>query len=474
MRDMIDRVAMVIVVTMGCLLSWTTQPLAKAPAPPQAINGGRLYQPRAVEKSDADGYAPIYLSGTTSPLPSLYLIIDVTPVDGNSYSRGYGINNAAKIVGRTYNTDESDTVQDQRALSWDMDLGSQALDTLAGASGAWGINDAGMACGYATNADGDKRAARWNLEDGSLIDLGTLTNPNSGQSGTESYSYSGINDSQTVVGHADIPNDDGSFTSFHAFIYDDTNGIRDLGTLYGDTDPAYMGGYSIAYDINNSDTVVGIAHDANWAFLPFVWSEANGMTALIIDTSRGSGEWYGAVINDDGLIGGHVIDGGNDTVDFCYPYYWPTENGDPIALDMPETYPYGEIYGINANGQMVGGMFNDEDQDHAFVFDRTNGVIDLNACIDASEDWELQTAVDINDSGQITGIGLIGGDKHAFLLTPATDTNTDADIDGGDLSQLAQDIESTCNENCAADFNDDTVVDSTDLYLLSLVFGHAG
>lgn len=118
-------------------------------------------------------------------------------------------------------------------------------------------------------------------------------------------------------------------------------------------------------------------------------------------------------------------------------------------------------------------MFNDEDQDHAFIFDSTNGVVDLNACINASGAWELQTAVDINDLGQITGIGLIGGVKHAFLLTPATDTNADTDIDGGDLAQLAQDFENTCNEGCSADFNTDSVVDSDDLHLFSLAFGQA-
>ncbi|WP_419659822.1 uncharacterized protein Dvar_01460 [Desulfosarcina variabilis str. Montpellier] len=79
------------------------------------------------------------------------------------------------------------------------------------------------------------------------------------------------------------------------------------------------------------------------------------MNALTIDSSREGGEWYAGVINDNGLIGGNVIDDGNDTVDYCYPYYWPTENNDPIALEMPEIYPYGKIYGINANGQMGGG-----------------------------------------------------------------------------------------------------------------------
>jgi hypothetical protein len=54
---------------------------------------------------------------------------------------------------------------------------------------------------------------------------------------------------------------------------------------------------------------------------------------------------------------------------------------------------------------------------HAFLY--SGGVMtDLNTLIDPTSGWVLQTAQAINDSGQITGYGIIGGQTHAFLLTP--------------------------------------------------------
>lgn len=44
---------------------------------------------------------------------------------------------------------------------------------------------------------------------------------------------------------------------------------------------------------------------------------------------------------------------------------------------------------------------------------------DLNTLLDGSgAGWTLNWANDINDLGQIVGIGTIGGQTHAFLLTP--------------------------------------------------------
>lgn len=39
--------------------------------------------------------------------------------------------------------------------------------------------------------------------------------------------------------------------------------------------------------------------------------------------------------------------------------------------------------------------------------------------IPAGSGWVLGEAYAINDAGQIAGYGNIGGEEHAFLLTPA-------------------------------------------------------
>ncbi|MBA3832447.1 MAG: hypothetical protein H0X34_11265 [Chthoniobacterales bacterium] len=56
---------------------------------------------------------------------------------------------------------------------------------------------------------------------------------------------------------------------------------------------------------------------------------------------------------------------------------------------------------------------------HAFI--STNGarMKDLNKLIPAGSGWILAEANGINDSGQIAGYGIIQGQSHAFLLTPA-------------------------------------------------------
>jgi hypothetical protein len=45
-------------------------------------------------------------------------------------------------------------------------------------------------------------------------------------------------------------------------------------------------------------------------------------------------------------------------------------------------------------------------------------MVDLNSLISPLSGWVLDRGFGINDVGQITGIGVIGGEQHAFLLTP--------------------------------------------------------
>ena len=62
-------------------------------------------------------------------------------------------------------------------------------------------------------------------------------------------------------------------------------------------------------------------------------------------------------------------------------------------------------------------------------------MVDLNTLIDPLSGWELLDAADINDAGQITGQGLIGGEYHAYLLTPIPipgDFNHDGTVDAAD------------------------------------------
>jgi probable HAF family extracellular repeat protein len=73
--------------------------------------------------------------------------------------------------------------------------------------------------------------------------------------------------------------------------------------------------------------------------------------------------------------------------------------------------------GINAGNVVVGEASNDPAPGSAFIWQ--NGVIrDLNTLIPTGSGWFLQQATAINDGGQIVGNGTVGGQVHAFLLTP--------------------------------------------------------
>ncbi|WP_299453488.1 PEP-CTERM sorting domain-containing protein, partial [uncultured Pigmentiphaga sp.] len=55
---------------------------------------------------------------------------------------------------------------------------------------------------------------------------------------------------------------------------------------------------------------------------------------------------------------------------------------------------------------------------HAFLWDGSS-MLDLNDLIPSGSGWILISAQGINDAGQITGYGILNGQSHAFLLTPA-------------------------------------------------------
>lgn len=69
---------------------------------------------------------------------------------------------------------------------------------------------------------------------------------------------------------------------------------------------------------------------------------------------------------------------------------------------------------INAAGAIVGNSLGEA------VIWRSGAVADLNNLIAVGSGWVLKDARDINASGQIVGIGTLGGVSHGYVLTPVT------------------------------------------------------
>ncbi|WP_457578017.1 hypothetical protein [Desulfomarina sp.] len=347
----------------------------------------------------------------------------IEPLDGMTASRAFGINENGKICAESFSGQEKKV-----AMTWELPGVRVMLPAPeeTGDTSAWGINDFGQVSGFFRTANGKKYIVRW--PDAATVEKGILVTEE------ESRGYDIANDG-TVVGVMALPeNKKSSFRFYHGILFDGKQ-VRDLGTL-NLRGPRNQQGYSIAHGINNRGEVVGIAADSSQRFRPFIYDRHRGLRQLPVDSDFAEGQWYASVINDHHLVGGSVsIEEGKS-----FPCYWDDVSGPPVRIPMPAKYPYGEIYGINNLGQMVGVMWSmgDNPVEHAFVFDRLSGVRDLNDVLQPSSGWVLTFARDINDHGQIAGTGQLHGLTRGFMIdelnmNPGGDINRDGDVNLEDV-----------------------------------------
>lgn len=314
-----------------------------------------------------------------SVLPSAsaagWSITDLGALPGGTWSTAWGINNSGQVVGES----------NFHAFIWEP--GAGMTDLGAGIwSSANAINDKGLVVGNRSDGIGP-RAFYWSSSTG-IMDLPV---------GTASYGR-GVNSNGTIVGDGDTkafiydsiggvssiaPFPGGVGTSayavnasgqvvggsgttpgapqyVHAFLRQPDGAMVDLGTLSG-------GPYaSIAYDINNAGQVVGRSDVAPGYTRPFIWEAGKGMMDL--GSPAGTNSAIAVAINNVGDVVGQVSGPWGP-----YPVLW--HDGKVINLsDLPEVSDAGFSYLVSAN--------------------------------------------DINDSGQIVGVGAVGGVGHAFLLSP--------------------------------------------------------
>jgi probable HAF family extracellular repeat protein len=305
------------------------------------------------------------------------------------------------------------------------------LGTLGGTySQARGINIHGDVVGSSTTTSGDEHAFLYH--DGAMTDLGVLY---SGDTSSQSH---GINDSGIVVGRSVGATSNPFYTSgdqmhfvgslggnygwatgitnagqivgisadsngnTHAFLA--TNGsMTDLGTL-SNTD-----NYTIAYGVNELGSVTGYSSGPNMseAFL-FRNGQMHGLGNLG-GYSRGF-----AVNNLDHVAGASIINSNGDE----HAFFW--HDGTMTDLGTTAGAITSQGLGMNNLDQVVGTLVfdpSDGTKNHGFLF--TDGVmIDVNSLLPANSGWVLRDAQGINDLGQIVGFGNIGGEQHAYLLTP--------------------------------------------------------
>lgn len=332
---------------------------------------------------------------TTLGVP-LYRVIDLGDFSGGGdVSVPTALNDTGKVVGWSAARCGLDP-SCGHGFIWDMASGMLELPAPTGATGPWfphDINESGQVVGTAQLIPGDPfRAVHWASPISSPTVLPTLPGYN------DTAIANAINDSGVVVGY--LTNWVGAPIGGveQGFQWTPSVGISPVGN------PT-----NFANDINNNGVIVGSYKSNPMAIAPtqpYLWDPLLGGRSL--SAAGGSAQ----AINDLGQVVGMVAGSGI--------VLWDSD-GTMIELGyLPGTDPNRGTGArdINNLGQVVGSMTG-----HAFLWSIDLGLADLNDLLAPGSGWFLDSAIAINNLGEIVGTGFNGIASHGFMLTPCLNAN---------------------------------------------------
>ena len=201
-------------------------------------------------------------NGVMTPLPTL----------GGTHGFAAGSNNSGRIVGWAENTVHDPAcvppqVLQFRPVAWGPRDRMRELPLLPGdtSGAATAINDRGQIvgisgiCDQAVGRFTARHAVLW--DDGEVIDIGNL-------GGLAWHTPNAINRRGDIVGFSNFSKADGANLRPHAFLWTESGGIDDLGTLAAPLDDN-----SDAWGLNKRRQVVGSSCDVDGNCHAYVWQD---------------------------------------------------------------------------------------------------------------------------------------------------------------------------------------------------------
>lgn len=360
-------------------------------------------------------------SAAPPPAPAHYRVTDLGTLSGGNFSQPFAIDISGVIAGSSNLSNN-----DQHGVLWSRGRMTD-LGTLGGSNSiAFGVNSSDLAVGEAETSAPDPNGEDFcgfgtHLTCSAFVRDGEWMAPLPTLGGNNSQA-SWVNRWGTVVGQTETAHVDPACPApqklqFKPVAWENGQAIE-LPTKKGDPD-------GIAFTINDSGQIVGTSGTCT-AFSPIFLNSLQPVHALF---------WENGKLYDMGSLGGKT---GNEAISInnkgqavgssdlagdttFHAFVWTK------ATKMHDlgTYP-GDIassaISINAHGVIVGVSVIDTKGDSRAVVWNNKVVTDLNTLVQANPPLYLLTACAINNSGEISGLGLTGtGEIHTYLAIPIDD-----------------------------------------------------